>query len=112
MADVDVVAALRELVRQVVREELAKVRDEPGDGTQLLTTLEAATLARVKPATIRMWVREGLPSIKVGRQLRVRRGDLVEMLGQPRRRRDAQESPEARARRDALAVLGRASGRS
>lgn len=104
------VDALRVLVRAVVREELAKGGSRIDHEDSFLTVRDCSALARVQPRTIREWIKEGrLPASRVGRQLRVRRSDLLVFLGEPRRRRDRvqTESPETRARRDAASVLGR-----
>jgi excisionase family DNA binding protein len=71
--------ALRELVRQIVREELA--RRPTSDAPELLTIPEAAEHARVIPGTIRRWIRAGrLASTGEGKLLRVRRVDLDAVL--------------------------------
>ena len=90
-------AALRVLLRDVVRDEVrAAIREElaatlaataGGPSTsEFLTTEEAATVARVEPATVREWVRRGdLRRHQAGRELRVRRDELEEFLANGRR---------------------------
>lgn len=75
MKDIDQV--IRDTVREVVREELAKSRPAATDPDELITTASAALLMKVQPATVRGWVATGrLGAVRVGRTLRVRRGDL------------------------------------
>ncbi len=69
-------AQIAEAVRVVVREELARALREQR-GPDLLTTDEAAQEARVRPKTIRAWVRAGrLQRVGRGRRIMVRRADL------------------------------------
>lgn len=90
--------ALRDLLRDVIRDEVrAAIREElasvlaaapvASGGTQeYLTTDEAASMARVEPATIREWVRRGdLRRHQAGRELRVRRDELAAFLASGRR---------------------------
>lgn len=52
--------------------------------TQLLTADETADYLKVSKATIWQWCRSGrLPAVKIGRQWRIRRKDLEEMLAAP-----------------------------
>ena len=52
------------------------------DDTQLLTVDETAAYLKISKGTVWTWCRTGqLPAIKVGRQWRIRREDLEEMLG-------------------------------
>ena len=56
--------------------------DEVGE---LLTTEQAARLLDVRPGTLEVWrnaKRYGLPYIRVGRNVRYRRSDLVKFLEQ------------------------------
>lgn len=81
-------AALRELVRDVVREELRSLLEhpvvQPGEeerqptGTDEYCSLKrAAELADVHPATIRTWIREGhLIGYRAGTSLRIKRREL------------------------------------
>ncbi len=99
MADADLLASLRALVIEVVREELqhAPSRD------RYLATNDAAALASVAEGTIRRWVREGrLPGHRAGRVLRVRASDLEALLAKGIRAKPptATMTPEQLARRD------------
>lgn len=97
------VEALRELIREVLAKERAAVTA----GSELMTTAEAADFARLKPATIREWVRtERLRAQYIGRRLRITRAALEAAMTVGRGKRST-ESVEARARRAARAVLGR-----
>lgn len=49
----------------------------PIDPSALLTLAEAAALCRVNPRTIRGW---NMPFVKVGRIVRIRRGDLDDFV--------------------------------
>lgn len=69
-------------------------RPARGARDELLTVAEAATIARVKPRTIRRWIRQGrLPAITLagsraaspnGWRYRVRRRDLTRLLSRQR----------------------------
>lgn len=51
------------------------------DDTQLLTVDETAAYLKISKGTVWTWCRAGqLPAIKVGRQWRIRREDLEEMM--------------------------------
>ena len=85
-------AHLRELVRAVVREELARER-EAAKPAEYLATARAAEMADVAEGTIRRWIREGrLAGYRAGRVVRVKRSDLEALLG-----RDASEEAGAAA---------------
>jgi excisionase family DNA binding protein len=72
---------LRELVREVVREELARVRGEPATSGEYLSTGAAAQIAGVHPGTIRRWIREGrLAEHRAGRVVRVLRSELEQLM--------------------------------
>lgn len=101
-------SALRELVREVVREELCPaLREEfrsalresregtrshpsPGSVAPLLTVEEAANEMKVTPPTIREWIKSGtLRATRVGprrsgRLLRISRNDLDAFVAQQR----------------------------
>lgn len=91
--------ALRELVRGLVAEELDKLR--AAAPATLLTTAEAAAHAQVAAATIRRWLREGrLPEHRAGREIRVARADLDQLLARgvrERRPANSEKTPEQRA---------------
>lgn len=77
MIDLD---ALREMIREVVRDELAKLQ-RPETGASRLTVAEAAELARVTPGCVRRWIRSGrLASTGAGKLLRVQRVDIDVLL--------------------------------
>ncbi len=64
-------------------DEAVRARSASASTTDLLTTAEAATIARVRPATVRDWIRDGrLPaSSPPGSRLRlVCRADLLAFL--------------------------------
>ena len=79
-------ATVRDAVRDALREELpaalAKSRPANGDGAaEYLSLAGAGKVANVHPDTVRRWLKAGaLPSHHAGRQLRVRRDDLVRFL--------------------------------
>ncbi len=92
----DFVDVLRALVRDVVREELAREKS-PKEPAGHLSTRAAAEHAGVAMGTIRRWIRDGkLPELRAGRHLRVRRSDVDALLGGDRTGPDA--SPEDLAR--------------
>jgi excisionase family DNA binding protein len=114
--------SLRELIRQVLREELAKL--QPTQPTpQLLTVADAARYARVKPDTIRSWIKAGrLPATRlgghareahrvgdrvvpamVGGRLRITPADLELAINRPKRapRAPSKLSPEEQGKRAA-----------
>ena len=105
-------AALRDLVREVLREELAAAREAPAR-PEWVSVADAAAMASVTPDTIRESISRGiLPRYKAGRVLRVRRDELEAYLANPRHERArgavARElSPEELADLD----LGRRRGR-
>lgn len=84
--------AIRDAIREIVREELAKLQ-----APSLMTTAEAATFARITPETLREWIATGrLPAVRAGRSYRIQRSDLETALAQPRR---LSVVPESAARR-------------
>lgn len=90
-------AGLRVLIAELVDEALAK-RGPAND--EYMSPEQAAEVAKVAPATVRRWVREGkLPGHHAGRRVRVRRAELEEMLRDGPRDRTGL-SPEAMALRD------------
>jgi len=75
--------AVLEEFRAVVREELdareAPLPQEADD--RLMTVADVARYAGVKTATVRGWLRAGkLPSVRAGRQWRMRRAELDRFL--------------------------------
>lgn len=81
--------ALRAMIVDVVREELARVATPD----EYFTVGEAAEVAKVTTKTIRRWIAEGMPAHRAGRHLRVTRVDLEARMRGGRRERDL--SPEA-----------------
>lgn len=78
----DPLDALRAVIAQVVRDELAKSDAKPPD--EYMSTTAAAQLADVAVVTIRRWVKIGkLPEHRAGRLVRVRRADLERLLREP-----------------------------
>lgn len=77
MSDVVVISAdaLRQLVREAVREELASgVASAAGD---VLTRVQVAELLQVHPQVVTRYVRaRGLKGTKIGRDWRFRRSDV------------------------------------
>jgi excisionase family DNA binding protein len=102
-------AMLKDLVREVVREELARERASAEHGRELLTTKEASAVAKVSADTIRAWAKTGRLKVqRVGRQMRINRADLDHALANPGPRNDRDEklSPQELARRALARVLG------
>jgi excisionase family DNA binding protein len=70
--------AVRELVRSVLREELAFQRDAEKD---VLTAEQVADLLAVHVKTVaKLVVRDGLPARRLGREYRFNRGEVLEWL--------------------------------
>lgn len=99
----DLQEALGAYIRTVAREEIEKsqVKTHPGE---YLSTSEGAELARVTQGTIRRWIREGLlHAHRAGRELRVKRHELEELMKPGKRRQRSNDhllTPEALAARD------------
>jgi putative molybdopterin biosynthesis protein len=74
----------------------------------LMTVQEVADLLRVKRNTVYEMLKRGdLPSAKVGKQLRVRRGDVVgKLAGAPNARTPEQAAPVAARGRTSLVLCG------
>lgn len=88
---------LRAIVRDIVREELARAKPGHPDVNAHLSTRAAAKHAGVAMGTIRRWIRDGkLRELRAGRHLRVRRVDVDALLAGERDGPDA--SPEELAR--------------
>jgi len=95
------VTDLEQLVRAIVREEIAaakeQAREQPSD---YLSVAEAAAFARVTPGTIRRWVRAGeLTRHEAGSRVRVGRDQLERLLACDVVPIEKHLSPEERARR-------------
>lgn len=85
---------LRELIVDLVREEVRRVLGEATQPDEFLTTAEAAEVAKVAQGTIRRWIRDGrLTPHHAGRELRVRRVDLDAIM-RDGGRRDRERTPE------------------
>lgn len=95
---------LEELIRSIVRDELAKQRDiKPANDEapgEYLSTAEAAELARVSVYTIRRWVKDGeLTRHEAGSRVRIRRDELEKFLACDLVPIDSKLSIEERVRR-------------
>lgn len=66
-------AALRPLVAELVREELARREPDAGGTPKHVTVVEYATARSISASTVRAAIREGrLPTLRVGRAVRIR----------------------------------------
>lgn len=90
---------IEELVEKAVERRIASVA-AAASAKEYLTPIEAAQLAKVKPATVRRWLREGRLARHSagGRVVRVQRGD-VEKLLTCHRRTPQNATPEELAQR-------------
>lgn len=85
---------LRELIMDLVRDEVRRVLAETTQPDEFLTTADAAKVAKVAQGTVRRWIRDGrLAPHHAGRELRVRRSDL-DALMHDHGRGDRERSPE------------------
>ena len=92
-------ASLRALIAQLVEEALAQ-RAAVAANDEYLSPEQAASVARVSPATVRRWVREGkLPGHHAGRRVRVKRSELESLMREGPRDRTGL-TPEQMALRD------------
>jgi len=83
----------------IADQDCAACSRRSGDGFELLTVLEIARALRVNPQTVRNWIRDGaLPAVKLGRCVRIRRGDLETYLEASRVK--ARGAPRRSARQD------------
>lgn len=101
----DAMASLACAIAELVRVEVdARVRAELAERSavaELLSTAEAARYARVSPRSIRRWLdQDKLRALHAGRELRIRRADLDQLMRGGRRRKAAELTPEQRAARD------------
>jgi len=87
---------LREMIREVVREEIAAIAaTKPGE---YITTSEAADEWSLHPGSIRRWIRQGrLPACRTGRQIRIKRADLEALVNGQGRVDDAVDALADRA---------------
>jgi len=91
-------SAIRQLVQTEVAAQVAAALAEWPAVDELLSTAEAARYAKVSPRSIRRWLDHGkLRALHAGRELRIRRADLDELMRSGRRRK-VELSPEALAR--------------
>lgn len=91
---------LRELIRNIVRDEVRRAVAELAPRDEYLSTEAASALASVHPDTVRRWIREGkLGEHRAGRELRIGRADLERLLRTGGRRTE-DLSPEEMAVRD------------
>jgi excisionase family DNA binding protein len=100
--------ALREFLREIVRDELAQIVEalrrlesalSASNSTPLeyLGAEEAADIAGVTPDTVRAWVRRGdLPRHRAGRLVRIRRDELEAFLGRRSNGNDSGDDMTAR----------------
>lgn len=92
-------STIEQLIRTIVRDELAKVTPA-NDTAEYLSTSQAAAYASVSQGTIRRWIRAGeLTRFTAGSQLRVRRDELKRLLACDVVSIDSKLSPEERAAR-------------
>lgn len=93
--------ALRAVIADVVRRVLREERAPPPAGAEYLSVADAARVAAVTPQTIRAWMTAGrLRRYRAGRELRVRRTELDELLAAAPAGDDELLSPELAAVRD------------
>lgn len=93
--------AIAELVRVEVDARVHAALAERPAVAELLSTVEAARYAKVSPRSIRRWLDQGkLRALHAGRELRIRRADLDQLMRGGRRRKAAELTPEQLAARD------------
>jgi excisionase family DNA binding protein len=93
--------AIAELVRVEVDARVRAALAERPVVAELLSTAEAARYAKVSPRSIRRWLDQGkLRALHAGRELRIRRADLDQLMRGGRRRKAAELTPEQLAARD------------
>lgn len=72
---------LEDMVRKIVRDELAKVKPANDETTGFMSVAEAAAFARVSVYTIRRWVKQGaLTRHEAGTRIIVKREELEKLL--------------------------------
>jgi excisionase family DNA binding protein len=101
----DAMASLARAIAELVRVEVdARVRAalaERPAAAELLSTAEAAQYAKVSPRSIRRWLDQGkLRALHAGRELRIRRADLDQLMRGGGRRKAGELTPEQLAARD------------
>lgn len=99
--EVALARAIAELVRTEVAGRVAAALTNRS-AAELLSTAEAAAHAKVTPETIRRWVVAGkLPEHRAGREIRIARADLDQLLHRGTRRprlQATEKTPEQLAR--------------
>ena len=91
---------IEQIIRRIVREELASAANDQTPVGEYLSTTEAAAFARVTPGTIRRWIRAGeLTRHEAGAHVRVRRDELEAFMKCEVISIDKNLSPRERARR-------------
>jgi excisionase family DNA binding protein len=101
----DALASLARAIAELVRIEVdarvhAALAERPAVA-ELLSTAEAARYAKVSPRSIRRWLDQGkLEALHAGRELRIRRADLDQLMRGGRRRKATELTPEQLAARD------------
>ncbi len=93
---------IRDLVREEVQKEVKQALARLMTPAEYLSTTEAGELARVAPATIRRWIKDGkITGQRAGREVRVRRTDLEQLLRSDIKPANTDGlTPEELARRD------------
>lgn len=101
--------SIEEIIAEAVRREMKPLLEKLERlssgvaGDELLRVSEAATLAKVKPATIRKWIRAGhLEAKGKARGLRVSRADVLSLKHEPKPSTESAEDTVSR-------LLGKAS---
>jgi excisionase family DNA binding protein len=98
-------AVIRELVRAEVDQRVTAALVGRSAGVELLTTAEAAAHAKVAPETIRRWIAAGrLPEHRAGREVRIGRADLDQLLHRGTRGPKPQSSARSPEELGALAA--------
>jgi excisionase family DNA binding protein len=100
--EVALARAIAELVRSEVAGQVAAALAHRPPADELLSTAEAAAHAKVAPETIRRWVAAGkLSEHRAGREVRIARADLDQLLHRGARRprlQATEKTPEQLAR--------------
>lgn len=86
------------VIRRVMRDELAAFHQH-GDPDALLDAEDAARLLGMSPAALRRAAERGrfqVPPLRLGRRLRWRRGDLIQLLAsRPAEKASSKRAPKA-----------------
>lgn len=74
---------VEDVVRRIVREELAPIRTARENAADTFMTIaEVARLVSVTANTVRSWIAKGLPTHGNGRVVRIRRSELDQFLNE------------------------------